>query len=347
MKLGMSLPVWRGLAVLAAVLLAVPAGGAAGAGMPAAHCRDVRATRAALCRFVAAVNNGNLRRLLAPARQFRHYSVQGPTGVDTGDRAALLAYASGRRGHSEKLRLTWFSLNRSPRDVPSFRFDVVRGADDLALPTLYPGSAKLRCAARCRLVALTMAPNVEPPRPAPATYAETCKLVGPTWCEDTPTPGGIPSDLRRPLRLPTVRPGQPCPVTEPRRFDGDRFGGLALEDGPVAPLIAPGWVHPDGIHFYTLDSSGWYGVKTLWFSMPQYQGPVLIRGRQLDGPHKIVMGEGPDLVDPQLGPGATLNGLDGWREWPGGTLVRTPGCYAWQIDGTDFSNIVVFQAVFP
>ena len=232
MKLGMSLPVWRGLAVLAAVLLAVPAGGAAGAGMPAAHCRDVRATRAALCRFVAAVNNGNLRRLLAPARQFRHYSVQGPTGVDTGDRAALLAYASGRRGHSEKLRLTWFSLNRSPRDVPSFRFDVVRGADDLALPTLYPGSAKLRCAARCRLVALTMAPNVEPPRPAPATYAETCKLVGPTWCEDTPTPGGIPSDLRRPLRLPTVRPGQPCPVTEPRRFDGDRFGGLALEDGP-------------------------------------------------------------------------------------------------------------------
>ena len=169
MKLGMSLPVWRGLAVLAAVLLAVPAGGAAGAGMPAAHCRDVRATRAALCRFVAAVNNGNLRRLLAPARQFRHYSVQGPTGVDTGDRAALLAYASGRRGHS-------------------------------------------------------------------------------------------------------------------------------------------------------------HGVKTLWFSMPQYQRPVLIRGRQLDGPHKIVMGEGPDLVDPQLGPGATLNGLDGWREWPGGTLVRTPGC---------------------
>jgi hypothetical protein len=71
---------------------------------------------------------------------------------------------------------------------------------------------------------------------------------------------------------------------------------------------------------------------------------VLIRGRQLDGPHTIVMSS---MVDPQLGPGDTINGFPaGWREWPGATYLRTPGCYAWQVDGTDFSTVIVFQAVF-
>jgi len=35
----------------------------------------------------------------------------------------------------------------------------------------------------------------------------------------------------------------------------------------------------------------------------------------------------------------------GWRGWPSGTAIRTPGCYAWQIDGTTFSYTVVFKAV--
>src|SRR5207245_3446782 len=91
----------------------------------------------------------------------------------------------------------------------------------------------------------------------------------------------------------------------------------------------------------------WRSVKTLWFSISGYQGPVLIRGRQLDGPHVTVFGEGvPAVIDPQFGPGPTLNGRDGWREWPGGTWLRHPGCYAWQIDGTGFSHVIVFKAVF-
>ena len=58
------------------------------------------------------------------------------------------------------------------------------------------------------------------------------------------------------------------------------------------------------------------------------------------------MGEGPQLVDPQLGPGPPLNNKDGWREWPGGTSLHVPGCYGWQIDGTDFSYVIVFRATF-
>ena len=52
-------------------------------------------------------------------------------------------------------------------------------------------------------------------------------------------------------------------------------------------------------------------------------------------------------MDAQFGPGATLNGTNGWREWPGVTSLRSPGCYAFEIDGVGFSEVVVFKAVFP
>jgi hypothetical protein len=135
-------------------------------------------------------------------------------------------------------------------------------------------------------------------------------------------------------------------MTETHPFDGEGFGGSAFGTGQVAPLIAPGWIHPNGVELFATDSSGWYGVKTLWYATPQYQGPVLVRGRQLDGPHKVFMGEGPDMLDPEWGPGGTINGVNGWREWPGGTWVRNPGCYAFQIDGSNFSDVVVFNVFF-
>jgi hypothetical protein len=36
----------------------------------------------------------------------------------------------------------------------------------------------------------------------------------------------------------------------------------------------------------------------------------------------------------------------GQREWPGATWIRTPGCYACQIDGLHFSYVIVFEAKF-
>ena len=35
----------------------------------------------------------------------------------------------------------------------------------------------------------------------------------------------------------------------------------------------------------------------------------------------------------------------GWREAPGGLWVTTPGCYAWQVDGLTFSEVIMVQAV--
>lgn len=74
-------------------------------------------------------------------------------------------------------------------------------------------------------------------------------------------------------------------------------------------------------------------------------GPVLVRGRRLGADDRIAFGEEPSLTDPQLPPGPTIDGAHGWREWPGGTFLRSLGCYAWQVDGAGFSDVVVFEAV--
>ena len=37
----------------------------------------------------------------------------------------------------------------------------------------------------------------------------------------------------------------------------------------------------------------------------------------------------------------------GWRQLPGATVLRGPGCYAYQADGLSFSRVIVFQAALP
>lgn len=96
--------------------------------------------------------------------------------------------------------------------------------------------------------------------------------------------------------------------------------------------------------FRSAPVDGWYGIKTLWFAWPGYHGPLLIRGREISGSGAIAFGENPSLVDPQIPPGPTKNGVR-FRQWPGGTWVREAGCYAWQVDGLTFSHVVVFRAV--
>jgi hypothetical protein len=89
---------------------------------------------------------------------------------------------------------------------------------------------------------------------------------------------------------------------------------------------------------------GWYGTKTLWVIAPEYMGPVLIRGAQLDGNGPVGFGENPLIGHLVIPPGPTVNMLpDGSRTAPGGTYVKGPGCYALQVDGLDFSYVIVFD----
>ena len=45
--------------------------------------------------------------------------------------------------------------------------------------------------------------------------------------------------------------------------------------------------------------------------------------------------------------GSPINTYSGYRTAPNGTYVTAPGCYGLQVDGTTFSEVIVFQAVLP
>jgi hypothetical protein len=171
----------------------------------------------------------------------------------------------------------------------------------------------------------------------------------------SPCPGHVPALLRRRLRLARLRPGQRCPVTHRHEVRG-AFPG-ALGAGPVFAGTSVVAGHPVGFPYppppagsnALFAGSKWSGFKVLWVSRPSYNGPVLIRGRQLNGPDGV--GFGLDLVpfaELQFPPGTRAGApptANGWRNWPSTTRIRSPGCYGWQIDGDNFSEVIVIDAV--
>ncbi|MEA2300920.1 MAG: hypothetical protein QOE44_1455 [Solirubrobacteraceae bacterium] len=158
--------------------------------------------------------------------------------------------------------------------------------------------------------------------------------------------GAVPAGLRRPLRIPRLPAGAPCPASGVRRvgFVGSLTGG-----GPVYPVLgseALSYASPSPRSGFA--GSRWGGGKVLWVADPGYRGPVLIRGRQEDGPHAV--GFGGDRVPVAevqlLAPGAVSPGEpSGWREWPSYTRLVAGGCYGYQVDGTTFSRVVAVRAV--
>lgn len=96
------------------------------------------------------------------------------------------------------------------------------------------------------------------------------------------------------------------------------------------------------------------GARSIWEINPNYQGTVLIRGRQLGGSNPLRFNGGLDQVNsnPQ-GTEPLVNELrlntqqaqnSSWASFV--TLIRlqAPGCYGLQVDGQNFSEVIVFQA---
>ncbi len=144
--------------------------------------------------------------------------------------------------------------------------------------------------------------------------------------------------LHRPWQTPMLAAGASCPVTPrkdiaPRAFaaGGGRgpvyaigYGDVTLSAGAVTPSL----------------------LKTLWVAHTSYAGPVLIRGRQLDGPGTLAFQQGvPGTPEPELrlnASRASSANAGEWRQWPSLTVAPGPGCYAFQMDGEGFTDTIVF-----
>ncbi len=151
--------------------------------------------------------------------------------------------------------------------------------------------------------------------------------------------------------------GADCPVSVPAKFNFGRYGvGRGIGPGPAYPLFfeQPGSVlrfyyppEPHGVFAGSL----WSGQKVLWFVAPSYRGPVLIRGARLDGTEILRFDNGKvppaELRIPVAARGGNppAQKLVGQRYRPSYTRLRATGCYGYQIDGTSFSRVIVFNAV--
>jgi len=135
--------------------------------------------------------------------------------------------------------------------------------------------------------------------------------------------GSVPASLRRALKLPSS-----C--------------SSPAASGPVKP------VGPTPLSVEPFIGSSWLAGRVTWNAAGSYKGPVLIRGREVGGSGAVGFGEGRTPYDElQLlasGQGApSVPG--GGRAWLSYTRVRSPGCYAYQVDGTSFSSVIAFRVV--
>lgn len=158
-------------------------------------------------------------------------------------------------------------------------------------------------------------------------------------------------ELARPLVIPRLSSPVACPMSygvRASRLSPTDFGSVkAIGPGPIFALNA---YAPKGrtlsLHLSAAEPMGsWFSFGQKWVGAPSYRGPVLVRGRSLWGPEPVgfVFTEGSQqqLRFEAGGPSSA----SGWRGWVAFTLVQSPGCYGFQIDGLSFSEIIVFRVV--
>jgi hypothetical protein len=155
------------------------------------------------------------------------------------------------------------------------------------------------------------------------------------------------SGIERPLHFPALHSDAICPRTPGGR--ADPVTGITLGTGPVYPVL--GFEQPPpqplGVVYLvthgggTLHTRGWYFYKTLWTVDPKYGGPVLIRGGRIDQRGTLRFATTGKQIRTALTMGSGGSGF--WRRSTAYTLFHGPGCYAFQIDGSTFSKIIVFK----
>jgi hypothetical protein len=189
--------------------------------------------------------------------------------------------------------------------------------------------------------------------PTTATTGTVATTTGPPPITTSDDPGGVIAEAtladlrRRPLFKDRLLADEPCPERELTDFSPAFEPGLGR--GPAYPV---GFSDDGTLTFEhpppaasPFAGTGWGGSETLWVVDPSYGGPLIIRGRQLDGPNEVRFDLDAGKLRASLAfPAGTGKEQDGWRTFATHTRLRAPGCYAYQVDGSTFSLVIVFAA---
>ena len=171
---------------------------------------------------------------------------------------------------------------------------------------------------------------------------------GPSGNVIKPRPFALtPRLTSRPLHLPRLGPGGRCPVSSGSAVANSSFNGVALGSGPVKVLLSDrGDIRRGQVRLGTSGGHGWFAMQTLWFATHAYRGPFAVRAARIGTQGPIEVRPDGSGLGPGSGPlvvpaGPTPNSQGGYRTVPGSTWVKSPGCYAWQVDGRGFSEVIV------
>lgn len=86
----------------------------------------------------------------------------------------------------------------------------------------------------------------------------------------------------------------------------------------------------------TTDFPGWFAIKTHFFSVGDYRGPVHVTAKRIDQPGVVRLGSTPHSGNSISAPASA--------DLIQFTWMRTPGCYEWNISGRTFHETVVVRA---
>jgi hypothetical protein len=127
-------------------------------------------------------------------------------------------------------------------------------------------------------------------------------------------------------------------VQEPKGSGNRRL----VREGQVARVRRTAGI----VHYgHEIRHRGWWYYKTLWALAPDYDGPVVITGHQIDGPHRLRFNASgrvqQQLMRLRFGP---VPEHHDWRYGPSSTLIRAPGCYTFELRRREIMEFITFIA---
>ena len=165
--------------------------------------------------------------------------------------------------------------------------------------------------------------------------------------------GGVSQSLWRPLHLPDVAAGAPCPTLTPRTVSTRTAPVLGA--GPV--FFTPGAYNPSDRATMTAQypapvasvasGTGWAVAKTTLVMKKAFAQALVVRGSRVDGGIGQLGFSGPAGHRPfaamQFAARASAIDFGAYKAHGLTVWATASGCYALQLDGRTFSRVIVFS----